>query len=114
SEQIRALDGKLPDGTAAPDRNRVSRLDLTVCRGHISRREDVREKQHLFVGQTTWAPQGADITKGPADELTRAPSVAAVHMGIAKESRCGEAIELLRHPRIGIRVVDQRQKLFFA
>src|SRR4029453_15897134 len=114
SEQIRALDGKLPDGTAAPDRNRVSLLDLTVCRGQISRREDVREKQHLFVGQRTWDLQGADISEGHADELSLAPSVAAVHMGIAKESRCGEAIELLRHPCIGIRVVAQRPQLFLA
>src|SRR4029453_17973199 len=80
TEHVGAFDRELPHGTAAPDRNRVSGLYLAVFGGHISRREDVREKQYLLVGQRTGNFQRTHICEGHADQLRRAPAGAAVPM----------------------------------
>ena len=41
----RALDGELPDRSAAPDRDGIARLDVAVLRGHVAGREDVGEER---------------------------------------------------------------------
>ena len=51
AEQHGAADRHLPDRAAAPDRDRVGRLDVALHRGLPAGREDVAEEQHLLVGE---------------------------------------------------------------
>ena len=44
-EQEGAADGELPDRAAAPDGDRVARLDVAVLGGHVAGREDVGEEE---------------------------------------------------------------------
>ena len=44
-----ASDGELPHRTASPDCHRVALSNVAVLRGHVARRQDVREEQHLLV-----------------------------------------------------------------
>jgi hypothetical protein len=47
--RIALFDRKLPDRTAAPDRNRLAALDVAEIRGHVPGRENVRQEKNLFV-----------------------------------------------------------------
>src|SRR5436190_278693 len=49
AEQVRALDRELADRPAAPDGDDVSRLDAAGLGGHVARRKDVRQEEHLLV-----------------------------------------------------------------
>jgi hypothetical protein len=41
----------LPDGTAAPDGDRLAALDVAEFGGHVSRWKNVGEEQHLLIRQ---------------------------------------------------------------
>ena len=114
AEQIGALDRELTDRTAAPDRHRVARLDLAVLGRHVAGREDVGEKQDLLVGEGVRHLQRSDVGKRDARVFRLAAGIAAVHVRVAEQARRGIAVELLRHPRIRIRVVAQRPELLLA
>src|SRR5437660_208905 len=49
TQDERRANGHLPDGAAAPDRNRVALLDVTEIRSHVAGRKYVGEKKHLLV-----------------------------------------------------------------
>src|SRR5688572_22370704 len=48
AEQIGAPNREKTDWATAPDRHGIARLNVAILRGHISRRENVREKEHLL------------------------------------------------------------------
>ena len=49
AQQKCALDGKLADWSAAPDGDCLAAFEVAKFRGHIAGRENIREKQDLFV-----------------------------------------------------------------
>ena len=69
TEQKRALDGELADGTAAPDRDRLAAFEIAEIGGHVAGRKDVRQEQHLLVAQSRRDLDGADIGVGHAQIL---------------------------------------------
>ena len=114
AEQVRALDRELTDRAAAPDGDRVARLDLAVVGRHVAGREDVREKEDLLVGQRVRHLQRPDVGKRHARVFRLAAGIAAVHVRVAEQTRRGIAVQLLGHPGIRIRVVAQRPELLLA
>jgi hypothetical protein len=61
SEYVRALDGKLSFGAASSYSNRFSSLNVSVLGGLVSRREDVGQKQDLFVGEAAFDFDGPNV-----------------------------------------------------
>ena len=64
-----ALDRELADRAAAPDRDRIARLDLGIFGRHVAGREDVGQEQHLLVGQLVRHLDRADVGVGHAQVL---------------------------------------------
>ena len=75
----------LADGPASPHRDRVSFLDIAVFRGHVPGGKNVREEQHLLVGQAFRNLHGTNIAKRHAYVLRLSARVAAVNMAIAEQ-----------------------------
>ena len=66
AQQEGAADRELADRAAAPDGDRVAGLDVAEIRRHVAGREDVRQEQHLLVGQPVRHLDRADIGIGHA------------------------------------------------
>src|SRR5688572_6976004 len=113
AEQVGALNCELTYWSTTPNGNGVSFLYLAVLSCHISSRENVREKQHLFIRKMIGNLQRADVSERYANILGLASGIPAHHVGIAEESRTGEAIEEIGHSRIWIRVVACGPELTF-
>ena len=84
AEQEGAPDGKQSDRTAAPDGDRVTGLDVAHLSAHVSGRQDVRQKQHLFVGQAAVDLERPDVGKRHACELGLAAGEPAGQVRIAE------------------------------
>ena len=61
TKHIGAPYGELTDRAATPHRNHIARLDITVLRRLVAGREDIREEEHLFIGQAIGNLDRADI-----------------------------------------------------
>ena len=99
AQQKRALDRELADRPAAPDRDRVARLDLAVLRGHVAGREDVGEEQHLLVGQRVGHLERPDVGERHAHVLRLPAGIAAVHVRVAEQARARIAARASRPSR---------------
>ena len=75
-----ALNGKLRDGTASPDCDRVARLDATILCGHVTSWENIRQEQHLLVWQTRFDLQRTNIRKGHTQIFGLSARKASEHM----------------------------------
>jgi hypothetical protein len=107
-EQEGALDGEQPDGAAAPDGDGVARLDVAVLGGHVAGREDVAEEEHLLVVDALGNLHRPHVGVGHARVLGLPARVAAHHVRVAEDARAREAVDLLLHPRVRVRVVAGR------
>lgn len=74
------------DRAGTEDRNRRTLLDLAIDRGLIPGGEDVREEQHLLVGQGVGHDEGADIRLWNSNELSLTPRDAPKEVAITEES----------------------------
>ena len=86
AEQNGAADRHLSDGTAAPDRDRIGRLDVALHGRLPAGREDVAEKQHLLVGNAVGDLDAGGIGKRHAQVLGLAAGIAAGQMGVAEQA----------------------------
>ncbi len=88
AEQIGARDGEQSDGAASPHGDGVALPDRAVLRTHVAGRENVREKQHLLVGEVIRHLDRSDIGEWNSHVLGLAAGVATQHVRIA-ENACG-------------------------
>ena len=86
AEHESAADRELADRAAAPDGDRVARLDVAVLRAHVSGRENVGQEEHLLVGNPGRDLQRAHVGKRHARVLRLSAGVAAHHVGVAKQT----------------------------
>ena len=89
-----AADRHLTDGTAAPDRYRVRRLDVALDSGLPSGREDVTEEENLLVRDTIRHLDVRRIGKGNAEIFGLPARIAAGQMRVAEQA-CGRVAEYL-------------------
>ena len=112
AEQQRAADGELAHRSATPHRHhRVARPDVAIFRRHVAGRKNIRQEQHLLVRQIALDHDRPVVGKRHPRILRLPACVAPGHVRIAVKSRWAEPHQLLRHPRIRIRVVAQRPLL---
>ena len=64
------FDSELSDRTRAPNGNRVARLDIAIFRRLITRRENIRKKNDLFIFKSVGNFQRSDIGEGNAPGST--------------------------------------------
>ena len=102
AEQERAANGELPDRAAAPDRDRVARLDVAELGGHVAGRKDVRQEQDLLVGEAVGNLDRADVGIRNPHIFGLPARVAAEDVRIAKQARRRVAPQLFRGLSIGI------------
>ena len=102
AEQEAGFDRELPDRAAAPDRDRVGRLDLAVVGGHVGGGEDVGQEQHLLVRQPLRDLDRADIGVGHAQILGLAAREAAGDVRVAEQP--GEGVAELLGLHLAVRV----------
>src|SRR4029078_8992923 len=114
AEQKRAPDRKLSDRAASPDRDGVTGLDVVVFGSHVAGRKDIRQEQHLIVGQSVFDFYRADVGKRHPCILGLAAGKTAAQMGIPKNPSRRMAEKLLGHPSIGIRILTQRKQFLLA
>ena len=84
-----------PDRAAAPDGDRIARLNLRIFRSHPAGRQDVGQKQHLFVRDAVGNNDRPDVAERDADIFRLAAGVAAGHVAVAEQPRHRLAVELL-------------------
>jgi len=87
AEHPGALDGELPDRPAAPDGDGVVLLDVGVLRGHVAGREDVREEEHLLVGEPGVDRDGTDVGVRNPQVLRLRARVPAREVRVAEQPR---------------------------
>jgi hypothetical protein len=104
----RAANREQADRTAAPNRDRVARLDVAVLRRHPAGRKNVGEEEDLLVRKVVGDFQRRDVGERDAHVLRLAARVAAVHVRVAEESRAGVTHQRLDHPGVRIGVVAKR------
>ena len=84
SEKEGTADGELPHRAATPDGNHIARFDVAVLRGHVSGRENVRQKQDLFVVQLLRDLDRSHIRERHTRVLRLASRVTSQHVGISE------------------------------
>ena len=87
AEQDGAADRHLADRAAAPDGDRVGRLDVALDRGLPAGREDIAEEQHLLVGQAVRHLDVRRVGEGHAQILGLAAGIAAGQVRVAEQAR---------------------------
>ena len=98
---------KLADRTAAPDRDGVTRLDVALLGGHVAGGEDVRQEEHLVVGDPVGYLDGTDIGEGHTDIFGLAAGVSAEQVGVAEQARRGMAPHLFGEDRVGVGILAE-------
>src|SRR4051794_2819565 len=86
TKQNGAADRHLTDGTAAPDRNGIGRLDVALDSGLPSGREDVTEEENLLVRDTIRHLDVRRIGKGNAEIFGLSARIAAGQMRVAEQA----------------------------
>src|SRR4051812_7572468 len=94
AEEDGAADRHLTDGTAAPDRNGIGRLDIALDGGLPSGREDVTEEENLLVRDTIRHLDVRRISKGNAEIFGLPARIAAGQMRVVEQA-CGRVAEYL-------------------
>ena len=102
SQHQRGADGELSDRTAAPDRDRVARLDLRIDGGHVAGRKNVGQEQRLFVSDAVGNLDRADVGHRHAKIFGLAAGVAAEH--VAESEQAGWRLPHRLGRQLGIRV----------
>src|SRR3954453_11247967 len=92
AEQYRAADRHLADGTAAPNRDRIRRLDVALNGGLPPRRENVAEEENLLVGKALRHLDLRRVGVRHAHILGLPAGVTAGQMRVAEET-CGRMSE---------------------
>ena len=91
AEHHGAGDRELADRARPEDRDRLAAGDVAEVRAHEARRQDVREEQHLLVGQLVLELERADVGVGHARVLRLAAGVAAGEVGVAEDAGASRA-----------------------
>ncbi len=84
AEQSGARDRELSDGTRAPHRDHLSRLDVAHLGTHVAGRKNVGEEEHLLIAQVRWYPDRTDIGERDAHVFGLSACKSAEQMRIAK------------------------------
>src|SRR5215211_3583637 len=110
SEQHGRADRHLPDGSGAPDRDRVLGIDVALDRGLPAGREDVAEKQDLLVGKAAVRHLDVGLVgKRHAHVFGLAAGIAAGEVGVAEETRGRSAEDLRGHVLVAVRRLADRE-----
>ena len=109
AEQDRAADAELADRSAAPDRDRVGRLDVALHGRLPAGREYVAEKQHLLVREPVLNLDRAHVGIGHAHVLSLAAGIAAGQVRIAEQSRRRVTEDLVASLLVAIRSLADRE-----
>ncbi len=109
-----ALDRKLPDRAAAPDRHGVARLDIAVLRRHVAGGEDVGDEQRLLVADLRRDLDRPHIGKRHPHVLRLPPRVSPHHVRVAEQARGRVPVQLLSHPGVRVGVVAEGPQLAVA
>ena len=113
-EQVRALDRELSHRSAPPHSNDIAGLDAAHVSGHVARREDVREEEHLLVVQLVWHSQCADVRERDPRVLGLPARVAAEEVRVPEDAARRIAPELFSHPCVRVRVLTEGVQLPLA
>ena len=81
-----ARNSELAYRPAPPNRYGVTWLNLSILSGHVTRWEDIREKQDFFIRQIAINPQWTYVCKRNAGILRLSTSVATHHVRIAEKA----------------------------
>ena len=111
AEQVRARDGELSDRTSTPHRDHVALLDVAHLGAHVAGRKDVREEEHLLVRHAGGHLERTNVGERHARILGLPPGEAAEHVGIAEDTRGRVPHQLLGNPRVGVRVLAEREQV---
>jgi hypothetical protein len=114
AEQHGAGDRELADRAGAPDGDRPRRPDVAHLGAHVAGREDVRQEQHLLVGQVVLDLDRADVGERHARVLGLAAGVAAGQVRVAEDAGGRVAEHLLGHPGVRVGVLAERVQLVLA
>src|SRR5690606_8128430 len=109
-----ALNGELSDGARPPYGDNVAGLDIAQLGPHIAGRENVGEKEGLFVRYALWDLQWAHVGERHAGVFGLAASVAAEHVRVAKDARRGVPPQLFHHPGVRVGVLAGRIQLLLT
>ena len=111
AEHPGAGDGELSDGSTSPHGHHVARLDVAHLRTHVAGRQDVRQEQHLLVRHALGHLHRSDVRERHAGILRLAAGVAAEHVRVPEQPGGRMPHQLLRHPRIRIGVLAEREQV---
>ena len=107
SEQVRALDREQAHRPAPPHGDHVARLDVAHLCAHPSRRQDVREEEHLLVGHPVLDFQRSDVRERNPRVFCLSAGEPAGEMRVPEGSRDRVAHRLLDERAVGVRVLAQ-------
>ena len=115
AHQPRALLRHQAHAAAAPDRDRVARLDVAEIGAHVAGRRRIREKQRRLVRHPVGNLEAVIVGKRHAHVLRVRARVAAEGVGVAVDAGRRVAAEQRRlQLGLGMRVVAQRVEVVLA
>src|SRR5918999_1294786 len=109
AEQVRALDGELTDGSAAPHGDDVAPLDLAVLNRHVARWQDVRKEQHLLVRYSIRNFERTHVGERYTRVFGLPSGIAAEHVRVPEDACRRMPPQFLRHPGVRVRVLTERE-----
>src|SRR5829696_10380733 len=109
-----ARDRELPHGPRPEHRDHLAAGDLAKLGSHEARREDVRQEEHLLVGQVVLDLDRPDVGVGDAGVLGLAAGVAARDVRVAEDAGRRVAEELLGDARVRVGVLADGVELVLA
>src|SRR5215203_3686714 len=108
-QQEGALDRKLSNGTAAPDRDCLASFEVAEFRAHVTGRKNVGEEQHLLVTKAFRHLERADVRVGHPQKFRLPSRIAPEQVRIAEQTGGRVAPELRCLFVIGIRAFAARE-----
>src|SRR6202044_3626091 len=114
AQQKRTLDGELSYRTAPPHGDRFAALQIAKVGRHETGREDVGQKQDLFVAKALRHLNGSDVGVGYAEVLCLATGVASQHVRVAEQTCRRMSPQLLGHLVVWVRPLAARKEALLA
>ena len=107
--RIGGTDRHLADGTAAPDRHGVGRLDVALDGALPARRKDVGQEEKLLVGNALRHLDVGRVGEGDAQIFGLPAGVAAGQMGVAEQARRRMAEGRVAERLVAVRALADRE-----